>query len=53
MPLDSGLLVYTGAVTFGLLEGVAATIGLRVDAESESRGLDTRLHEEVGYNYQG
>jgi ammonia channel protein AmtB len=28
-------------------------LGLRVDAESESRGLDLSLHEEVGYNYQG
>ncbi len=46
-------IVYTGAMTFGLLKAVDATIGLRVDAESESRGLDTSLHEEVGYNYQG
>jgi Amt family ammonium transporter len=46
-------IVYTGAVTFGLLKGVDAAIGLRVDPESESRGLDTSLHEEVGYNYQG
>jgi Amt family ammonium transporter len=46
-------IVYTGAVRFGLLKAVDAAIGLRVDAESESRGLDTSLHEEVGYNYQG
>jgi Amt family ammonium transporter len=46
-------IVYTGAMTFALLKAVDAAVGLRVDAESESRGLDTSLHEEVGYNYQG
>ena len=40
-------------MSFGLLRAVDAVVGLRVDPESESRGLDTSLHEEVGYNYQG
>jgi Amt family ammonium transporter len=46
-------IVYTGAVSFGLLKLVDGTIGLRVDADSETRGLDLSLHEEAGYNYQG
>jgi Amt family ammonium transporter len=46
-------IVYTGALSFGLLKAIDAVIGLRVDADSESRGLDLSLHEEVGYNYQG
>jgi Amt family ammonium transporter len=44
-------IVYTGGLTFGLLKAVDATIGLRVDGDSESRGLDLSLHEESGYNY--
>ena len=44
-------IVYTGAMSFGLLKAIDAVIGLRVDGESESRGLDLSLHEESGYNY--
>jgi len=46
-------IVYTGAMSFGLLKAVDALLGLRVDPDSESRGLDLSLHEESGYNYQG
>jgi Amt family ammonium transporter len=46
-------IVYTGAVSFGLLKAIDAWLGLRVDAETETRGLDLSLHEESGYNYQG
>ena len=38
-------------MSFGLLKAIDAVIGLRVDGESESRGLDLSLHEESGYNY--
>jgi Amt family ammonium transporter len=46
-------IVYTGALSFGLLKLIDATLGLRVDPDSETRGLDLSLHEESGYNYQG
>jgi Amt family ammonium transporter len=46
-------IVYTGAVSFGLLKAIDAWLGLRVDADTETRGLDLSLHEESGYNYQG
>ena len=45
-----GILVtvlYCGAVTFGLLKGIEATMGLRVDAETEIGGLDINLHGET------
>jgi Amt family ammonium transporter len=41
---------YTALLSWGLLRGVGAIIGLRVDAESETRGLDLSLHDEAGYN---
>jgi Amt family ammonium transporter len=44
-------IVYTGGVSFVLLKGIDAAVGLRVDGETESRGLDLALHEESGYNY--
>jgi Amt family ammonium transporter len=43
--------VYTAAATFAILKLVDLSIGLRVDEESESRGLDLSLHNEVGYNF--
>jgi ammonium transporter, Amt family len=42
--------IYTGAVSWALLRAVGALIGLRVDPESETRGLDLSLHDEGGYN---
>jgi ammonium transporter, Amt family len=45
-------IAYTGAMSFGLLKAIDAWLGLRVDPETETRGLDLSLHEESGYNYQ-
>jgi Amt family ammonium transporter len=41
---------YTAAVSWLLLKGIGATLGLRVDVEGETRGLDLTLHDESGYN---
>jgi Amt family ammonium transporter len=43
-------IVYTAALSYGLLKAIEATIGLRVDEDAETRGLDVSLHEETGYN---
>ncbi len=43
-------LVYTAVVTFVLLKLIQAVMGLRVDAEIETEGLDIRMHNEQGYN---
>ncbi len=43
-------LVYTAAVTYVILKLVDALIGLRVEADVETEGLDIRLHNEQGYN---
>ncbi|MAE95130.1 MAG: ammonia channel protein [Deltaproteobacteria bacterium] len=43
--------VYTAAATFAILKVVEAVMGLRVEDEDETRGLDISLHEETGYNY--
>jgi Amt family ammonium transporter len=42
--------VYTAAVSFGLLKLIDATVGIRVEHEDEVRGLDLTEHNEVGYN---
>lgn len=42
-------LVYGGIVSLLLLHGLKATIGLRVDEEQETEGLDLSLHDERGY----
>jgi Amt family ammonium transporter len=42
--------LYTAAASWALLRLIGATIGLRVDGESETRGLDLSLHDEAGYN---
>ncbi len=42
-------IVYTGVVSFVLLKIVDAIIGLRVDEEAESEGLDLSLHDERSY----
>lgn len=42
--------VYTAVVSFILLKIVDAVIGLRVDAEEETIGLDLVLHDERGYD---
>ncbi len=43
-------IVYTVIVTAAILVAVRSTVGLRVNDDAESRGLDTSLHEESGYN---
>ena len=42
--------IYTAVITLIILKVVDAIIGLRVDAEVETEGLDIRLHNEQGYN---
>jgi Amt family ammonium transporter len=44
-------IVYTAAATFVILKLVDLSVGLRIDQEGESRGLDLSLHNEVGYNF--
>ena len=44
-------IVYTAAATFAILKLVDLSVGLRIDEEGESRGLDLSLHNEVGYNF--
>ena len=43
-------LVYTVVVTFVLLKVVGAIVGLRVDGDEETQGLDLVLHDERGYD---
>lgn len=42
--------VYTAVVSFILLKLVDAVIGLRVDTDEETEGLDLVLHDERGYD---
>ena len=42
--------VYTGIVTFVLLKLVDAMLGLRIDDENETMGLDLAEHDERGYD---
>jgi len=51
---------FVGSFAKSFLRGVGvdsmsndAVIGLRVDADSETRGLDLSQHEEAAYNFQG
>jgi len=41
---------WCGVITFVLLKGIDAVIGLRVTNEQETEGLDVVLHDETGYN---
>ena len=43
-------LLWSGVLTFVILKVVDAIIGLRVNVEEETEGLDTVLHNETGYN---
>jgi Amt family ammonium transporter len=43
-------LVWSVAVTFGIVKLVQAVTGLRVGPETEEQGLDLRIHGERGYN---
>ena len=42
--------LYTAVVSFVLLKLVDAVIGLRVDTDEETQGLDLVLHDERGYD---
>ena len=42
-------LVWSGALSLGILKAIDGIIGLRVTAEDETQGLDVALHEERGY----
>ena len=41
--------IYTAIATWIILKVIDVIIGLRVDAEQETEGLDIVLHEERGY----
>lgn len=43
-------IVYCGIVSFILIKIVDVTVGLRVDEQEETQGLDLTLHNEAGYN---
>jgi len=43
-------LVYTAVVTWVLLKVLGLLMGLRVDGEQETVGLDLSLHDERGYD---
>jgi len=43
-------IVYDGIATFIILKVVQAIVGLRVNDEQETEGLDIALHDERGYN---
>ncbi|HKI74820.1 MAG TPA: ammonium transporter [Pseudomonadales bacterium] len=42
-------IIYCGVVSFILLKIIDVVVGLRVDEEEESQGLDISLHDERGY----
>ena len=43
-------IVYTGTFSYLILQLLKHTIGLRVEDEEETIGLDLSLHDERGYN---
>ena len=43
-------LAFSGTLSYGLARLVQATIGLRVDEDQETEGLDISQHAEVAYN---
>ena len=44
------VLVWTVIATFIILKVIGAIVGLRVDEQEETQGLDITQHEETGYN---
>jgi Amt family ammonium transporter len=46
----TGTIVYCGIVSYAILKVVDAVVGLRVDEEEETLGLDLSLHDERGYD---
>ena len=47
---SAATIVYCGVLTFVIVKILDATIGLRVNAEQESDGLDLALHNERGFS---
>ncbi|MDH3705516.1 MAG: ammonia channel protein, partial [Acidimicrobiia bacterium] len=43
------VILFSGLVTFVIAKVLDLTVGLRVDEETERRGLDTELHAETAY----
>jgi len=43
-------IAYSGILSYLILKGIDAVIGLRVSEEEEITGLDLSLHDERGYN---
>jgi len=43
-------ILWCASVSFVILKIIRAVLGLRVDADEETQGLDVVLHEETGYN---
>jgi len=44
------VLVWTVVATFIILQVIKVIVGLRVDEQQETEGLDISQHEETGYN---
>lgn len=44
-------MVFTGVLTFIIGSAIAKTIGFRVSAEDEDRGVDLSLHDELAYEF--
>ena len=44
------VLVWTVVATFIILKVIKVIIGIRVDEQEETQGLDVTQHEETGYN---
>ena len=43
--------VLSAALTFVMLKAIESVMGLRVDAETEQKGLDVTVHGEEGYSF--
>jgi Amt family ammonium transporter len=43
-------IAYSIVLTFIILKAIDLTVGLRVDADEETQGLDITSHGEIGYN---
>ena len=50
---NGSAIVWSFAVTFGIMIVLKKTIGVRVDAEAETTGLDLALHSETAYHSGG
>ena len=44
--------MYSGVLSFLILKVVDVLVGLRVNEDEESQGLDLALHSEQGYNME-